>query len=107
MSTEEFEKLLRKRLKLINCRLRRRQKSKNDYTITTLEKDEFWMYWEFFPDIKLMYRPMGRPFCEEKVFYKQAIDDEITYCINQWLSSMQHSVYDVQPSQRTDSQNCS
>lgn len=100
MSTEEFDKLLRKRLKLINCRLRRSQGRKNDYTITTLEKDEFWMYWQELPDVNLMYRPIGRPYCKEKVLYKQAIDNEISYCINQWLSSTQHNVYDDESSQK-------
>ncbi|MDB9337065.1 hypothetical protein, partial [Nodularia spumigena] len=54
----EFETLFRQKLKLNNCKLKKK-KQENNYEIITPAKDIFLMSWCDFPDINLIYQPIG------------------------------------------------
>jgi hypothetical protein len=82
MSVPEFESLLRKQLKLSNCKLRKGRTGKS-YDITTLEGDLFWLYWYDFPHVELMFRPVGRPRCGQTTIYERTIRAHINHCISQ------------------------
>lgn len=81
----EFEKLFREKLQLNNCRLRKK-KQENNYEITTPAKDIFLMSWCEFPEISLIYQPVGIR-TKQTVVYEQAIRSHINFC----LSSLQEN----------------
>jgi hypothetical protein len=81
----EFEKLLREKLQLNNCRLKKK-KQENNYEIITPAKDIFLMSWCEFPEINLIYQPVGIR-REQTVIYERAIRSHIKSC----LSSIQAS----------------
>jgi hypothetical protein len=81
----EFEKLFREKLKLNNCRVRRKRQE-NNYEITTPGNDIFLMYWDEFPEIKLTYQLVGIP-TKQTIVYERAIRSHIDFC----LSNIQES----------------
>ncbi len=76
----EFEKLLREKLQLNNCRLKKK-KQENSYEIITPAKDIFLMSWCEFPDINLIYQPVGIR-REQTVVYERAIRSHIKSCLS-------------------------
>jgi hypothetical protein len=76
----EFEKLFRQKLQLNNCKLKKK-KQENNYEIITPAKDIFLMYWCEFPEIKLVYQPIGIR-TKQTVVYEQAIRSHINFCIS-------------------------
>ncbi|WGV23287.1 hypothetical protein [Halotia branconii] len=76
----EFEKLLREKLQLNNCRLKKR-KQENNYEIITPAKDVFLMSWCEFPEINLIYQPVGVR-REQTVVYERAIRSHIKFCVS-------------------------
>ena len=75
----EFEKLFRQKLQLNNCRLRKKRQE-NNYEIITPAKDIFLMYWSEFPEISLIYQPIGVRTYQTEV-YERAIRSHISFCI--------------------------
>ncbi len=76
----EFEKLLREKLQLNNCRLKKK-KQENNYEIITPAKDIFLMSWCEFPEINLIYQPVGVR-REQTVVYERAIRSHIKFCVS-------------------------
>lgn len=76
----EFEKLFRERLKLNNCKLRKKRQE-NNYEITTPARDTFLMSWCEFPDISLIYQPGGIRI-EQTIVYERAIRSHIKFCVS-------------------------
>ncbi|MBD2438418.1 hypothetical protein [Nostoc sp. FACHB-110] len=76
----EFEKLLRLKLQLNNCKLRKKRQE-NNYEITTPAKDIFLMYWGEFPEIKLIYQAVGIR-TQQTAVYEQAIRSHIKSCVS-------------------------
>ncbi|MEA5505669.1 hypothetical protein VB735_21665 [Halotia wernerae UHCC 0503] len=76
----EFEKLLREKLQLNNCRLKKK-KQENNYEIITPAKDIFLMSWCEFPEINLIYQPVGIR-REQTVIYERAIRSHIKFCVS-------------------------
>ncbi|AFY35846.1 hypothetical protein [Calothrix sp. PCC 7507] len=76
----EFEKLFRQKLQLNNCRLRKKRQE-NNYEITTPAKDVFLMSWCEFPDINLIYQPVGIR-TKQTIVYERAIRDHINSCVS-------------------------
>ncbi|WP_341528961.1 hypothetical protein WKK05_06440 [Nostoc sp. UHCC 0302] len=81
----EFEKLFRQKLQLNNCRLKKKRQE-NNYEIITPAKDIFLMYWSEFPEINLIYQPVGIR-TKQTIVYERAIREHINFCV----SSMQAS----------------
>ncbi|MBW4615655.1 MAG: hypothetical protein KME21_20740 [Desmonostoc vinosum HA7617-LM4] len=81
----DFEKLFREKLKLNNCRFRKK-KQENNYEITTPSKDVFLMCIGEFPEIKLIYQPVGIR-TKQTIVYERAIRSHIDFC----LSNIQES----------------
>ncbi|AKG20173.1 hypothetical protein [Calothrix sp. 336/3] len=86
----EFEQLFRQKLRLNNCRLQKKIQE-NSYEITTPAKDIFLMSWSDFPDIKLVYQPVGIR-TKQTVVYERAIRDHIIFCVNSVQNKSQHSL---------------
>jgi hypothetical protein len=84
----EFEKLFRQKLQLNNCRLKKKRQE-NNYEITTPAKDIFLMYWCEFPEIKLIYQPVGIR-TKQTILYERAIRDHIIFCVSS-LQDKPHS----------------
>ncbi|MDZ7962061.1 MAG: hypothetical protein RMY34_30035 [Aulosira sp. DedQUE10] len=82
----EFEKLFRQKLQLNNCKLRKKRQE-NNYEITTPAKDIFLMYWGEFPEIKLIYQPIGIR-TEQTLVYERAIRSHINFCVSSLQKSM-------------------
>ncbi|MBW4569831.1 MAG: hypothetical protein KME31_17920 [Tolypothrix carrinoi HA7290-LM1] len=82
----EFEELFRQKLKLNNCRLTKKRQE-NNYQITTPAKDIFLMSWQEFPEVNLIYQPVGVR-TEQTLVYERAIRSHLNFC----LSSIQHKV---------------
>jgi hypothetical protein len=76
----EFEQIFRDKLKLNNCRLRKK-KQENNYEIITPAKDIFLMSWQEFPEISLVYQPVGIR-TEQTVVYEKAIRSHINFCVS-------------------------
>ncbi|MEA5616527.1 hypothetical protein VB711_01545 [Cronbergia sp. UHCC 0137] len=76
----EFENLFRNKLKLNNCRLIKK-KQENNYQITTPAKDIFLMYWSEFPQVNLIYQPIGIR-TQQTLVYERAIRSHITSCLS-------------------------
>ncbi|MDZ8050053.1 MAG: hypothetical protein RMX68_031100 [Aulosira sp. ZfuVER01] len=76
----EFEKLFREKLKLNNCRFRKKRQE-NNYEITTPGNDIFLMHWDEFPEIKLIYQLVGRP-TKQTIVYERAIRSHINSCVS-------------------------
>lgn len=81
----EFETLFRQKLKLNNCKLKKK-KQENNYEIITPAKDIFLMSWCDFPDINLIYQPIGVR-TKQTIVYERAIRSHIDFC----LSSIQEN----------------
>ncbi|MBE9200349.1 MULTISPECIES: hypothetical protein [unclassified Nodularia (in: cyanobacteria)] len=81
----EFETLFRQKLKLNNCKLKKK-KQENNYEIITPAKDIFLMSWCDFPDINLIYQPIGVR-TKQTIVYERAIRSHINFC----LSSIQEN----------------
>ena len=75
----DFEKLFRQKLQLNNCKLRKK-KQENNYEITTPANDIFLMYWGEFPEINLVYQPIGIR-TPQTLVYEQAIRAHIKSCV--------------------------
>ncbi|MBF2066992.1 MAG: hypothetical protein IGS39_21635 [Calothrix sp. C42_A2020_038] len=75
----DFEKLFRQKLQLNNCRLKKK-KQENNYEITTPANDIFLMYWGEFPEINLVYQPIGIR-THQTMVYEQAIRAHIKSCV--------------------------
>jgi hypothetical protein len=86
----EFERLFRQKLKLNNCRLRKKRQE-NNYEITTPAKDIFLMTWCEFPEISLIYQPVGVR-TKETLVYERAIRSHITSCVSTIKDSPQASL---------------
>ncbi len=76
----EFEKLFREKLQLNNCRLRKKRQE-NNYEITTPAKDIFLMSWCEFPEISLIYQPVGIR-TDQTIVYERAIRSHINFCVS-------------------------
>ena len=76
----EFEKLFREKLQLNNCRLRKKRQE-NNYEITTPAKDIFLMSWCEFPEISLIYQPVGIR-TDQTIVYERAIRSHINFCLS-------------------------
>ncbi len=76
----EFEKLFRQKLQLNNCRLRKKRQE-NNYEITTPAKDIFLMSWLEFPEISLIYQPVGIR-TKQTLVYERAIREHINFCVS-------------------------
>ncbi len=76
----DFEKLFRQKLQLNNCRLKKK-KQENNYEIITPASDIFLMYWGEFPEISLVYQPIGIR-TQQTVIYEQAIRAHIKSCVS-------------------------
>ncbi|MBW4557865.1 MAG: hypothetical protein KME59_18390 [Trichormus sp. ATA11-4-KO1] len=76
----EFETLFRQKLKLNNCKLRKK-KQENNYEIITPAKDIFLMYWCNFPEINLIYQPIGIR-TKQTIVYERAIRSHINSCVS-------------------------
>ncbi|MBE9052234.1 hypothetical protein IQ243_17740 [Nostocales cyanobacterium LEGE 11386] len=76
----EFETLFRQKLKLNNCKLKKK-KQENNYEIITPAKDVFLMYWCDFPEINLIYQPIGIR-TKQTIVYERAIRSHINYCVS-------------------------
>ncbi|WP_414544877.1 hypothetical protein [Nostoc sp. CCY0012] len=76
----EFETLFRQKLKLNNCRLRKK-KQENNYEIITPAKDIFLMSWCDFPEINLVYQPIGVR-TKQTIVYERAIRSHINFCVS-------------------------
>lgn len=76
----EFETLFRQKLRLNNCRLKKK-KQENHYEITTPAKDIFLMSWCEFPEISLIYQPIGIR-TKQTIVYERAIRDHINFCVS-------------------------
>lgn len=76
----EFETLFRQKLKLNNCRLKKK-KQENNYEIITPAKDIFLMYWCNFPEINLVYQPIGIS-TKQTIVYERAIRSHINFCVS-------------------------
>lgn len=79
---QKFEKLLKKQLKLSACSLRKERGVERSYIITTQNNDVFWLYWYDFPEVCLMFRPTGRPYCGQTTIYERTIRSHIEHCIS-------------------------
>ncbi|MCF4970059.1 hypothetical protein [Nostoc sp. CMAA1605] len=82
----EFEKLFRQKLQLNNCKLRKKRQE-NNYEITTPAKDIFLMYWCEFPEINLIYQPVGIR-TQQTAVYERAIRSHINSCVSSLQGSM-------------------
>jgi hypothetical protein len=76
----EFEKLFREKLQLNNCRLRKKRQE-NNYEITTPAKDIFLMSWCEFPEITLIYQPVGIR-TDQTIVYERAIRSHMNFCVS-------------------------
>ena len=76
----EFETLFRQKLKLNNCKLKKK-KQENNYEIITPAKDIFLMSWCDFPDINLIYQPIGVR-TKQTIVYERAIRSHIDFCLS-------------------------
>ncbi|MFM2060495.1 MAG: hypothetical protein RLZZ507_165 [Cyanobacteriota bacterium] len=76
----EFEQLFRQKLKLNNCKLKKKRQE-NNYEITTPSKDVFLMYWCQFPEISLIYQHIGVRTPQTGV-YEKAIRSHINFCVS-------------------------
>ncbi|MEA5513046.1 hypothetical protein [Nodularia sp. UHCC 0506] len=76
----EFETLFRQKLKLNNCKLKKK-KQENNYEIITPAKDIFLMSWCDFPEINLTYQPIGVR-THQTVVYERAIRSHINFCVS-------------------------
>ncbi|MFB2768914.1 hypothetical protein ACE1AT_06410 [Pelatocladus sp. BLCC-F211] len=86
----EFEKLFREKLQLNNCRLQKKRQE-NNYEITTPAKDIFLMYWCEFPEIKLIYQPVGIR-TKQTILYERAIRDHINFCVSSVRDKLRSSL---------------
>ncbi len=86
----EFEKLFRQKLHLNNCKLKKKRQE-NNYEIITPAKDIFLMYWCEFPEIKLVYQPIGVR-TQQTMVYEQAIRFHINFCVSNIQETMKLSV---------------
>jgi hypothetical protein len=86
----EFEKLFRQKLQLNNCKLRKK-KQENNYEITTPASDVFLMYWSEFPEINLIYQPIGVK-TPQTLIYEQAIRAHVKACVNSVRNSVNSNV---------------
>ncbi|QLE58407.1 hypothetical protein [Nostoc sp. TCL26-01] len=75
----EFEKLFRQKLQLNNCKLKKKRQE-NNYEIITPARDVFLMYWCEFPEINLIYQPIGIR-TKQTLVYEKAIRDHINFCV--------------------------
>ncbi|MBW4599880.1 MAG: hypothetical protein KME29_09760 [Calothrix sp. FI2-JRJ7] len=76
----DFEKLFRQKLQLNNCKLKKK-KQENNYEIITPASDIFLMSWGEFPEITLVYQPIGIR-TQQTVIYEQAIRAHIKSCVS-------------------------
>jgi hypothetical protein len=76
----EFEKSFRQKLQLNNCKLKKKRQE-NNYEIITPAKDFFLMYWCEFPEITLVYQPVGIR-TKQTIVYERAIRDHIDFCVS-------------------------
>jgi hypothetical protein len=76
----EFEELFRQKLKLNNCRLIKKRQE-NNYQITTPAKDIFLLSWLEFPEVNLIYQPVGVR-TEQTLVYERAIRSHLSFCLN-------------------------
>lgn len=81
-----FEKLFRQKLQLNNCKLKKK-KQENNYEIITPAKDIFLMYWCEFPEVQLVYQPIGIR-TKQTIVYEQAIRSHISFCVSSIKESM-------------------
>ncbi|KZL49833.1 hypothetical protein A2T98_10655 [Nodularia spumigena CENA596] len=86
----EFETLFRQKLKLNNCKLKKK-KQENNYEIITPAKDIFLMSWCDFPDINLIYQPIGVR-TQQTVVYERAIRSHINFCLSSIKDNTQTAV---------------
>jgi hypothetical protein len=82
-----FEQLFREKLKLNNCKVKKKRQE-NNYEIITPAKDVFLMYWCEFPEINLVYQPIGVR-THQTVIYERAIRSHINFCV----SSIQNKLH--------------
>ncbi|AFY51187.1 hypothetical protein Nos7524_5471 [Nostoc sp. PCC 7524] len=75
-----FEQLFREKLKLNNCKVKKKRQE-NNYEIITPAKDVFLMYWCEFPEINLVYQPIGVR-THQTVIYERAIRSHINFCVS-------------------------
>ncbi|MDB9303368.1 MULTISPECIES: hypothetical protein [Cyanophyceae] len=86
----EFETLFRQKLKLNNCKLKKK-KQENNYEIITPAKDIFLMSWCDFPDINLIYQPIGVR-TQQTGVYEKAIRSHINFCLSSIKDNTQTAV---------------
>jgi hypothetical protein len=86
----DFETLFRQKLKLNNCKLKKK-KQENNYEIITPAKDIFLMSWCDFPDINLIYQPIGVR-TQQTGVYEKAIRSHISFCLNSIKDNTQTAV---------------
>ena len=86
----EFETLFRQKLKLNNCKLKKK-KQENNYEIITPAKDIFLMSWCDFPDINLIYQPIGVR-TQQTGVYEKAIRSHISFCLSSIKDNTQTAV---------------
>ncbi|GAX37542.1 hypothetical protein [Nodularia sp. NIES-3585] len=86
----EFETLFRQKLKLNNCKLKKK-KQENNYEIITPAKDIFLMSWCDFPDINLIYQPIGIR-TQQTIVYERAIRSHINFCLSSIQDNTQTAV---------------
>lgn len=77
-----FESILRHRLKLDRFTLRRHQRDNNNYTITTPEGHQYWLYWYKFPQIEITRLPNGNLNYGYKAIYRNKIRVHVEHCIS-------------------------
>ncbi|MDB9374162.1 hypothetical protein [Nodularia sphaerocarpa] len=86
----EFETLFRQKLKLNNCKLKKK-KQENNYEIITPAKDIFLMSWCDFPDVNLIYQPIGVR-TQQTMVYERAIRSHINFCLSSIKDNTQTAV---------------
>ncbi|TVP60629.1 MAG: hypothetical protein EA343_16760 [Nodularia sp. (in: Bacteria)] len=86
----EFETLFRQKLKLNNCKLKKK-KQENNYEIITPAKDIFLMSWCDFPDVNLIYQPIGVR-TQQTLVYERAIRSHINFCLSSIKDNTQTAV---------------
>ncbi|HYW21225.1 MAG TPA: hypothetical protein VE956_18385 [Nodularia sp. (in: cyanobacteria)] len=86
----EFETLFRQKLKLNNCKLKKK-KQENNYEIITPAKDIFLMSWCDFPDVNLIYQPIGVR-TQQTLVYERAIRSHINFCLSSIQNNTQTAV---------------
>ncbi|MBD2364127.1 MULTISPECIES: hypothetical protein [Nostocaceae] len=75
-----FEQLFREKLKLNNCKVKKKRQE-NNYEIITPAKDVFLMSWCEFPEITLVYQPIGVR-THQTIVYERAIRSHIEFCVS-------------------------